>query len=169
MFDVLTLLTIVWVLVAAGLLLSSRRKPSNAVMALLVLFVATPLLLSWGGVRWVLFVRVPAHVYIDQRNVQGARVYKGSGGRRLIAWNDSEMSLYLPEQNEVMLCDSYLFHDYGVAGRLEKGKDEYFCMSSEKEESIAPTRLRLDLQVQDGKIAFNIAPGGVLQRVTVVP
>ena len=160
-FDVWTVLTFLWTWLAAGLLLKRPRGTPKTVVTLLILFVAAPVLLWIIGVQWIPFVRVPAHVNVDQHEVKAARVYEGIGGLLLVQFNDSDMHLYLPKQHEVMMCDTYLFHRYGFVGRLEKGKDEYFCMSSKKQE------INLDLRVDNRKLAFNRPFRYGTERVTV--
>lgn len=161
LFDVWTLIAFLWVVVAAGSVFSRPRAAPKTVVVLVIVFASMPAILWLIGIRWIPFIRVPAQVSINQREFTDAKLYKGINGTLLVALDDSELQLYLPQRREVMLCDSYLFHGYWLMGRLEEGKDQYFCMSSKKQE------INLDLRVSKQEVAFNRPSANGAERVVV--
>lgn len=161
-FDVLLVLTGLWVVFALVVLLRVGFYASKTILALLGLFVVSPIVLWIVGVRWDLFIRVGVTVTVDSHPVPGAQVYRGLNGGWLVIGRKGGMpSVYVPALHDVLTCDATLFHDYGVFGRLEKGRDEYFCISSAKQE------ITLDLQVGRNSLAFNRWTGRTVQRISV--
>lgn len=165
-FDLLMILTIIWILPALWIVVKARAAAPQTLLALLFIFLSTPLLLWIIGLRWDLLVRVPARVNLDAGFVSQARVYRSLAGETAVFLDDLDGPLvYVPALHDVIDCDRTLFHDYRLLGRLEKGRyeghDEYLCMTSEKEE------ISLRLVVSKQTISFNVPRGRTIHRLTV--
>jgi hypothetical protein len=161
-FDLLVVLTVIWIFPATWVALKLRAAAPKTVLALLIIFVGTPLLLWVVGLRWDLLVRVPARVKVNGSSIREARVYRSLNGETAVFLDNLDgPRVYVPSLRDVIDCDKTLFHDYRLLGRLEKGRDEYFCMTSEKEE------IDLELVVTRQEISFNFPQGRTIRRLTV--
>jgi hypothetical protein len=158
-FDVLTLLTVVWVLVAVWIAIKFRSFAYRSLVVLTIVFVAGPFLFGFGGLR----VRVPANVAIDSRPVRDARVYRGWNGETAVMLHgESEPFVYVPARNDVFYCSASTFVDFHVVGWQQ---DASLCMPSAKQE------IPLDLRMNGNELSFNVPqankPQGAIERVTV--
>ena len=164
-----------WI-VLAGIVVARFWKRKPLLLATVLFFtVLVPSVLWATGVRWDLFIRIPAGVSENGSPLPEARVYEGFFGRKVIAIPSKTSGyrftyFYAPDQNDVFLCDESLFHTYLAGsfeiGRLEKGKDEYFCRPSEKEldPPLGKAAISLGLIVDGDSLAFNTVRGLYFQR-----